>query len=343
MPDKKQLPVRMIFSPAFKERGLLENSNVSFQEALQRCFSLILDLKVLNCIESKKARNMLNFYKIVKENLNFNRFEFKETVCLEYTCPIEAEEIGIFSRNDYIVYVLSGKKTYKTLHDEWTLEPGQTLYLKKGAEIIHQYFDDQYCMLGFFISDELIRETIKELQGNQVLKAGNDSNNFAARPVQASDYLEGYFNSMLTYFRGINRPPDPILVLKLKELLINLVNCDPILTSYFIALTETDKPSLRQIMEKNFCFNLKIEDFAELSHRSLSSFKREFNSIFNEPPGKWIQKRRVEHAAHIIANSNQSVTQIAYESGFEDVSHFSRVFKSVIGKSPSDYKKSLAF
>jgi AraC family transcriptional regulator, exoenzyme S synthesis regulatory protein ExsA len=286
---------------------------------------------------------MLNFYKIVKENLNFNRFEFRETVCLEYTCPIEAEEIGIFSRNDYIVYVLSGKKTYRTLHGEWTLEPGQTLYLKKGAEVIHQFFDDQYCMLGFFISDELIRETIKEIQGKQVLKGTNNREDFTARTVKSSEYLEGYFNSMLTYFRGINRPPDPILVLKLKELLINIVNCDPLIASYFIDLTETDKPSLKQIMEKNFCFNLKLEDFAELSHRSLSSFKREFNTIFKESPGKWIQKRRVEHAANILANSSQSVTQIAYETGFEDVSHFSRVFKKIIGKSPSDYKKSLVY
>ena len=50
---------------------------------------------------------MLNFYKIVKENLNFNRFEFQETVCLEYSCPIDDEQVGVFSKNDYIVHVLS--------------------------------------------------------------------------------------------------------------------------------------------------------------------------------------------------------------------------------------------
>jgi len=130
---------------------------------------------------------MLNFYKIVKENLSFNRFEFRETVCLEYSCPIDAEQIGIFSRNDYLVYVLSGKKTYKTISGEWTLDPGQTLYLKKGAEIIHQYFDDEYCMLGFFLTDELIKETMEEMKGKLVLNCAQDPDEFTATRVQSSD------------------------------------------------------------------------------------------------------------------------------------------------------------
>lgn len=287
---------------------------------------------------------MLNFYKIVKENLNFNRFEFRETVCLEYTCPIDAERVGIFSRNDYLVYVLSGKKTYKTVNGEWTLTPGQTLYLKKGAEIIHQYFDDEYCMLGFFLSDELIRETYEEIRGKAPLKISStrDPLAFTAAEVQPSNFLEGFFYSMLNYFRGKDRPPDHILVLKLKELLITLMNCDPMLTAYFNTLADTGRPSLAQIIEKNFCFNLRLEDYAELTHRSLSTFKRDFQQHFNESPGKWLLKRRVHHAAHLIANSNLNLTQVALESGFEDLSHFSRSFKSIMGTSPSDYKKSAA-
>jgi AraC family transcriptional regulator, exoenzyme S synthesis regulatory protein ExsA len=282
---------------------------------------------------------MLNFFKIVKENLQFNRFEFKETVCLEYTCPIDAEHIGIFSRNDYLVHVLSGKKTYKTVNGEWTLEPGQTLYLIKGAEIIHQYFDDEYCMLGFFLSDELIKETYNEVKGKVSLTTSKAFIESTAFEVQSSDYLEGYFHSMLTYFRGQDRPPDHILVLKLKELLITLMNSDPALTAYFTNLADEDKPSLFQIMEKNFRFNLRLEEYAELSHRSLSTFKRDFQNHFKEAPGKWLLKRRVHHAANLIANTRMSTTQVAFDSGFEDLSHFSRSFKTVMGINPTEYKK----
>ncbi len=282
---------------------------------------------------------MLNFYKIVKDNLNFNRFEFKETVCLEYTCPIDAEQIGIFSKFDYVVHVLSGKKTYKTINGEWTLTEGQTLYLKKGAEIIHQYFDDEYCMLGFFLSDDLIRETFEEVKGQILLQKSASSKGFTATTVQENEFLEGYFHSMLNYFRGINRPPDHIMVLKLKELLITLMNSDPCLAAYFCDLHQTDRPSLHDIMEKNFCFNLNLDQYAELTQRSLSSFKREFKEIFSDTPGKWLTKRRVKHAAYLIANSDLSISQLAYESGFEDLSHFSRAFKKIMGLSPSDYKK----
>lgn len=285
---------------------------------------------------------MLNFYKIVKENLSFNRFEFKETVCLEYTCPIDAEQIGIYSKNDFLIHVLSGKKTFKTTSGEWTVAPGQTLYLKKGAEVIHQHFDDEYCMLGFFLSDDLIKETYQEVRSQTNLNHVSDTSDFTATAVQSSNFLDGYFHSMLNYFRGENCPPDHILVLKLKELLITLMNSDPLITAYFNNLSGSDRPSLQQIMEQNYCFNLKLEDYAELSHRSLSTFKRDFKQQFEQSPAKWILNRRIQHAANLVVNSNLSVSQVAFESGFEDLSHFSRVFKKMIGTNPSDYKKSMA-
>ena len=282
---------------------------------------------------------MLDFYRIVKENLSFNRFEYRETVCLEYTCPIDAEDVGILSRNDYVVYVLSGKKTYKTLDGEWTLVPGQILYLKKGAEMIHQYFDDEYCMLGFFVSDELIRETYDEVKGQIPAPSDGTSDDFTAREVTASAFLAGYFDSMLNYFRGHGRPPDPIMLLKIKELLITLMDSDRAIAAYFGSMASDQKPSVRSIMEKNFCFNLKLEQYADLCHRSLSTFKREFQQQFDEAPGKWLRKRRVQHAVGLIENTGMTLSQIALESGFEDLSHFSRVFKDSMGVPPSAWRK----
>ena len=212
--------------------------------------------------------------------------------------------------------------------------------MKKGAEIIQQHFDDEYCMLAFFISDELIRDTYFEVRGKTGVKATSSPSPFSATHVAPSEYLDTYFSSMLMYFRGINRPPDHIMVLKLKELLISLMNSDPTLTSYFSTIAESSKPDLSEIMEKNFCYNLRLEEYADLAHRSLSAFKRDFKEYYSETPGRWLTQRRARHAAQLLANTNNSISQIAFECGFEDVSHFSKVFKTNFGCSPSEYKNS---
>jgi AraC-like DNA-binding protein len=92
-------------------------------------------------------------------------------------------------------------------------------------------------------------------------------------------------------------------------------------------------------MEANFRFNLSLAEYAKLCHRSLSSFKREFQSIFQESPGHWLRRRRLDHSAKLLRNSQMNATEIAFESGFENVSHFSRVFKERFGVAPTVYRQ----
>src|ERR1051326_3596015 len=92
-------------------------------------------------------------------------------------------------------------------------------------------------------------------------------------------------------------------------------------------------------MEANFCFNLSLEEYAKLCHRSLSSFKREFQTLFEESPGKWLLQRRLEYSAKLLRDSPMNVTEMAFESDFEDVSHFSRVFKERFNVPPIAYRR----
>jgi len=92
------------------------------------------------------------------------------------------------------------------------------------------------------------------------------------------------------------------------------------------------------VMEDNFCYNLKLETYAELSNRSLSAFKRDFEKVFSCSPGKWLLEKRLHHALHLLKNQNKPVSEAAFESGFESPSHFSRSFKARFGKGPAEIK-----
>ncbi|MCB0277988.1 MAG: helix-turn-helix transcriptional regulator, partial [Calditrichaeota bacterium] len=89
----------------------------------------------------------------------------------------------------------------------------------------------------------------------------------------------------------------------------------------------------------NFCYNMSLEEFAKMCHRSLSSFKRDFFNHYQTTPGKWLLAKRLAYAGELLLKENASITQVAFDCGFEDVSHFTRVFKEKYDRTPSEFRK----
>ena len=92
-------------------------------------------------------------------------------------------------------------------------------------------------------------------------------------------------------------------------------------------------------MEDNFCFNLALDKYAALCNRSLSTFKRDFEKIYNSKPGKWLLEKRLNHAMQLLRNQHKTINEVAFECGFESVSHFSRSFKARFDLTPSSFGK----
>jgi AraC family transcriptional regulator, exoenzyme S synthesis regulatory protein ExsA len=216
---------------------------------------------------------MLNTYDTIRANLHFNKFEVGELLFVEYKCPIEQEAAGVWTPMDYFVHVLSGKKTWRTTDGTWVAEQGQTLFFKKGAAIVYQDFREDFCVLVFFISDAFIRDVVREVSGQLKSPQCGGALHKTTMIVNGDVTLAAYFQSMLAYFTGTAKPAETLLTLKLKELIVSILlgGNNPELAAYFQSLLKSDAPVLSQIMEANFCYNLALEDFAKLSHRSLST------------------------------------------------------------------------
>jgi AraC family transcriptional regulator, exoenzyme S synthesis regulatory protein ExsA len=285
--------------------------------------------------------SMMNMYEFVRGNLHFNKFAVGELLFVEYKCPIEQEAAGVWTPMDYFVHALSGRKTWRTTEATWTLETGDTLFFKKGACVLHQDFRDDFCVLVFFVSDNFIRDVVKEVAGQLSGRHDGEELRNGAILVNGDVTLSAYFQSMLVYFTGTAKPAETLLTLKLKELIVSILlgGKNPQLAAYFQSLLKSDAPPLSQIMEANFCYNLALEDFAKLSHRSLSTFKRDFQKYFNQSPGKWLLQKRLDYSAVLLKNPALNVSQVAMNSGFEGLSHFSRAFKEKFGTSPVNYRK----
>jgi AraC family transcriptional regulator, exoenzyme S synthesis regulatory protein ExsA len=283
---------------------------------------------------------MLNALEIIRSDPIAKRFEIGELLFAQFDCPTKDEPVGIWAQTDHLEHVLTVKATWKTPTGILSADAGQSIFFKKGAYILPQHTEEGLCVQLFFIPDAFVRETVIELAGElPVVSEPVDSREIAIR-VNHDAALSAFFHAMTVYFAADEKPPEALLKLKLKELLTCILvgqNNRP-LSDYFRSLASCDAPPIATIMEMNFCHNLPMEAFAQMCHRSLSSFKREFRKHYRTSPGRWLLERRLERAASLLQTTGMSVTEIMLECGFEDLSHFSKAFKEKSGLAPSVYR-----
>jgi len=285
--------------------------------------------------------DMLNLHEAVRTKSSVNKLEIGDFLFAEYTCGIGEEKVGIWAQTDYLVNVVTGLKTWETTDGVWAAKRGDSLFFKKGAAIINQHFELEFCLLTFFVPDHLVRGTVREITASLDPLPSRVAPIKSAAWVENDVMLTAFFQSMRAYLSGKEKPSEPLLRLKLKELIVSILTSgkNPALAAYFRQIGDGDAPSVVEIMEQNFRFHLSLGEYASLCHRSLSTFKRDFEKRFAESPGKWLLRKRLDYSAALLRGSARNITEIAFESGFEDVSHFSRAFKERFGDSPAAYRK----
>ena len=285
-------------------------------------------------------RSMFNLYGTIQSNPGkYRQLSCGESLISVYNCPLEEKMVDVWSHHNYIVYVMEGRKIWHTAGGSYDLTKGNCVFVRKGACIVEQFLDVTFCLIIFFIPDDFICKVLAS-KSTPIRPPGQSFH--PVMPVDVTPSVSIFFQSMMPHFEAGRQPDQAILELKFRELILHIadtpVNAE-ILTYFCSLLKAPAAVSLQKIMEENFCFNLKLDEFARLSNRSLSAFKRDFQKQFSNTPGKWLTEKRLNHAMHLLSHQGKTVGEAAFESGFENQSHFSRAFKIRFGISPATVKQ----
>lgn len=92
-------------------------------------------------------------------------------------------------------------------------------------------------------------------------------------------------------------------------------------------------------IQLNLKKNLTVGALAKRANLHQDYFSRLFLQFTGERPLAYIHVKRIERAQYLIATTNLSYTQIAEETGFENLPYFSKIFKKVTSLTPGEYKK----
>ena len=78
-----------------------------------------------------------------------------------------------------------------------------------------------------------------------------------------------------------------------------------------------------------------VHRLARVSHVSAAHFARSFKQAFGVPPHRYLLTRRIERATALLRDTDRSITDIAFATGWQSLGTFGRTFRDVTGASPS--------
>ena len=137
--------------------------------------------------------------------------------------------------------------------------------------------------------------------------------------LKKSDLINSFLLSLEPYYNNSGNISPAFSNIKREELLLILLRSQPELPDILFDFGVPGRLDLEKFMQQNYKFNVSMERFAFLTGPSLSAFKRDFKTIFNKTPNRWLVKRRLQEARFLIEKKKQKPADIYLDLGFEDL------------------------
>lgn len=96
-----------------------------------------------------------------------------------------------------------------------------------------------------------------------------------------------------------------------------------------------------KFVRDNFKRPISLEEISDKVNMTEPAFCRYFKKFSSKTFTQFVNEYRLVHASKLLSEGNTSITEICYDCGFNNFSHFNKQFKQFTGKSPSEYRKEL--
>ncbi|MEL6988830.1 MAG: AraC family transcriptional regulator, partial [Bacteroidota bacterium] len=233
--------------------------------------------------------------------------------------------------------VLEGHQIIETYEgNRITINEGEIVFLPRGVYYVSDLVAKQnFKVLLFYFDDLIIQEFLSDINLKHIYRISTPDHLLFGNVPKIETFVEG----LLEIYKGSISRNKSFLNIKILELLhlLNTLVSEQAFADFLFRLTLPKKRNIKTFMEQNFDKPMKVEDYAYLTGRSVSKFRRDFKSSFDMTPLQWLKEKRMHKAVDLIKHRNISVTELSFEVGYENISYFIKEFKSFTGQSPKQY------
>lgn len=236
-----------------------------------------------------------------------------------------------------LLYVNDGEIELTEKNKKTRLHSGDCAFIRKDCNVMmnKRILNGRPFVATFLtFKRDFLQETYRNIDQNTLPDyAKRNTTSVIQLPGSRPD-IKSLFESLKPYYESDIKPSDELLRLKMTEGLYVILNTDKNLYASLFDFADPWKIDILEFMNRNFRNDLSINEIANYTGRSLSTFKRDFKKLSDLTPERWIIKRRLEEAHMRLENRTEKITDICYSVGFKNLSHFSKAYKQMYGASP---------
>lgn len=256
----------------------------------------------------------------------------------EYHQRVEQKPRNIFVTEHTLIFVSKGAKEFRFPNREIIVEAGKAIFLKRGCYLLCESIADHshYESISIFFNEPAVQNFWLSLVLSDTDTRSEPSEDNDMLILEMTPALERFRDTILSCFSYEGSFLEQLITMKLHELLLLLLD-SPIageLKTFFGEIFDEKRTDPEYIVSENVLTPLTLEDYARLSNRSLSSFKRAFKQKTGQTPGNWILENRLEHARMLVQGTAKTISEIGAESGFNNASSFIRSYRTRFGLTP---------
>lgn len=188
-------------------------------------------------------------------------------------------------------------------------------------------------LIGFLQTGQVFRRKPTNAQFERTAKLAEEW----GVPVDRTELKKAYFDTR-------------VLTPKQHESMIKLISIFAqhlsMISNQIVVQQQNAEPPViikaKQFIQEHQTDDLSLGDVARAVNTSTFYFCKMFKKYTGLNFTNYLSRLRIEKAKNLLLNPNLRVSEIAYEVGFQSLTHFNRVFKKIIGQSPTEYRSQLA-
>lgn len=254
--------------------------------------------------------------------------------------------------------IIEGEKHLNVGSESFRYTKDQFLILPSNSDVDMEIPEDTKALV-FEISDEMIKSVAAKVSRQQMILDEKNNNKllianeiesqnkkkkieFMKSSIHSSFILEEHNNDIKEDINSIHdltkkgsKKESFMIDLYAQKLVYNLLKIHPLDTLLSLKSNSELSRSIGYIKD-NINQHIKVSDLSENAGMSESNFSHSFKKVYGQSPQKYINSSKLEYSLELL--KNDSVTNVAFELGFENLSHFIKLFKDKYKTTPKQYQ-----